>query len=177
MERVTILPVLGLTVASWAVFLGGLAALQHSCSDDDTGFGTADLGLVDGFSGNALPCSNVYRFWWFIVAFEFVLVVLLALTAIGGKAFSTRGAFIGLFAVATMLYILAAQAFLTMLSVSSYKHGSAVHKTRAATAGAIMTAFCNCLLLIALGHPGAEEGHGVDKHTTEQRIPTVIQTV
>jgi hypothetical protein len=78
-------PALVFTFATWAVFLAGIACLQHNCNDGTTGAGTSQVptpaaantfgssGLF-GFS-SALPCARFFRFWWFVMAFEFVTLV------------------------------------------------------------------------------------------------------
>jgi hypothetical protein len=66
-----------LALAGWVIFTAGLAALQHQCNNGPYGRpngstvgDTAYLNGVSGFSSAVLPCSKVYRWSWFCMAFE-----------------------------------------------------------------------------------------------------------
>ena len=54
------------------MYLGGLASLQSDCESVSGG---ASLESIDTGS----PCSKAFRFWWFIMSWEFVCVAGLAL--------------------------------------------------------------------------------------------------
>jgi len=145
------LPLAALAFAAWCVYLGGLAAMQSSVCIPG-GVGNLD-GVVLGSPVNTslLNCSKIYRYFWFIFAYEFVIVVGLAIAAVTGLLASTKQAFIGLFAVATMLYIETSNRFLT----DFYSHiftGSALNRIRTLIAGAIMTATFNALIICVVGN-------------------------
>lgn len=68
-----------------------------------------------------------------------------------GKLSQMRISFVGLFAIGTLLYIEASNTFLTAQSVEYYDNGQPEHRIRTITAGSIMTALCNCFIILALG--------------------------
>ena len=69
-----------------------------------------------------------------------------------GCLHKARGALIGLFVVATLLYMQSADSFLTAEAVQWYQHGQYQHRARTMTAGCIMTAVANCMVIFALGY-------------------------
>jgi chloride channel 7 len=150
-----VMPIVGLVFATWVVSLAGLASLQAKCS------ATSYLG-VRGFNAGILPCSKIYRYYWFIVAFEFLLICGLALSTITGMLRKSRLSWLGLFAVATLLYIQATDSFLTAESIGRYKHGQLKHRARTATAGFLMTAIANILTVVALGLKSNKTGGAKD---------------
>uniref|UniRef100_A0A7S0RD99 Uncharacterized protein n=1 Tax=Chlamydomonas leiostraca TaxID=1034604 RepID=A0A7S0RD99_9CHLO len=143
------LPLVGLTFCTWAVYLGGLASLQDDCSTEQV----ESLDSVWGLS--ALPCSKVFRFHWFIMSWEVVVVAMLAVAAVTGKLASMRTSFVGLFAISTLLYIEASNTFLTAQSATVtgqyFQEGQPEHRLRTITAGAIMTALMNAIIVTVIG--------------------------
>lgn len=84
-----------------------------------------------------------------------------------GKLPRARIGFVGLFVIGTLLYIDASNTFLTAHSPKHYVNGQvydyhflgqAKNRIRTITAGAIMTALCNCFIILAMGM--AEEAAG-----------------
>lgn len=145
-----LLPLAALAFAAWCVALGGLAALQHSLHEDDISSNDF-LGRGMGFGGN-FTSSSVLRFYWFVIGWEFVLVVALLAAAASGFIHRSRNAFIGLFAVALMLYIMWSDASLSLRSRPPFNLGGKLEaRARCMAAGAIMTAAFNALIIIALG--------------------------
>lgn len=144
MSSAIVWPALALVFCTWAVSLAGLASLQAECSAGSY------LG-VRGFSAGLLSCRKIYRYYWFIVAFEFLLIAGLAASLATGLYRRARMAWVGLFAIAALLYIQATDSFLTAESVNRYKSGSLEHRARTATAGFLMTVVANLFVLIALG--------------------------
>lgn len=184
MWKVTIGALLGVTFLTWAVSLAGLAALQSSCNAGSLGGLLGDTSSTTGLSGGAgaqasnavrtgglpnggslafvhgfsgvLPCTKVYRFYWFIVAFE--LVVLAAAAANLLWIHRTRAMWTGFFAILTMLYFIGCDAFLSAESVPTYSGTTGINnpnpdlnRIRATTAGFIMTAIMNIALMVAIG--------------------------
>lgn len=139
-------PLLLLVFGTWVVSLAGIAALQNKCSVSDY----SSLTAVRGFSA-VLPCSRFFRFYWFIVAFEGALILGLAIALATGLIARTRSGWVGLFAVATLLYILMSDTFLTSLALPVFANGQLMHRAKVMAAGSIMTSAVNCLLLFALG--------------------------
>ncbi|GLC35507.1 hypothetical protein PLESTB_000200000 [Pleodorina starrii] len=157
--------VLGLTAlvfCTWAVSLAGIASVQQACAPGwDTG-----LAGINGFSVG-LSCMSLFRYYWFIVIIELCLIVGLGASLATTAFAKTRFSWLGLFAVATLLYIQMTDTFLTMQSVSDDMDGSIKHRVRTLVAGGIMTATVNCMLIIALGtNPVAEEPAAESKAAT-----------
>mmetsp|Transcript_36545 Transcript_36545/g.81344 ORF Transcript_36545/g.81344 Transcript_36545/m.81344 type:complete len:192 (+) Transcript_36545:86-661(+) len=148
-----IIPLAALGFATWAVYLGGLASLQSQCVSEDVNQpeGAGHLAGVYGFSAGLSNCMRLYGYYWFIMVVEFVLITAIGLVAVKGSVSQLQNAFLGLFAVATLLYINACNAFISAQSVDWYTWGAQADRIRAVTAGAIMTAVVNGFMVFALG--------------------------
>lgn len=85
------------------------------------------------------------------MSYEFAIIAGVVLAAISGKLGEMKASFLGLFAVGTLLYIQASNAFLTAQSVYHYQHDQQEHRVRTTVAGAIMTAVINCAMVFLLG--------------------------
>lgn len=174
-----LLPLLLLALAGWAVYVGGLAALQHQCDDYEVGevvpgdvFGnTAYLNGVSGFSSAVLPCSKVYRWSWFCMAFELVSILGLLIATVMGRLWHARLAFLAMFAVCTLLFMLQTERFLTVTSVNvvspGYEGGVWEDRAWCTFAGCIILVVSNILIILAIGidrlvdHTGqSAEGYG-----------------
>lgn len=180
--RSIIIPLLLFAFATWAVYLGGLAASQHYCQDGTTGESGADLadqqaqglntnGLqgVWGFSGSVLYCSNVYRFHWFIAAFEFLVIIGALIAAATPYSIAhSRGFWVGMFAIATLLYMIASEAWLSGIS-SSATGGSRLTSYRATAAGAISTVVANIACLFVIGSDWERRGAHTGKDLPGER--------
>jgi len=158
-----------LAFAAWCVFLGGLAGIQQECLDAGR-FSTATF----QFTG----CSKWFRFYWFIFAWEFVVVLGVFIMAATRRLPHSRLALLALTTIATTLYILAANALLD--GIYGYSLGGApLNRMRTAAAGAIMVAAFDALLLLALGTTPAPVGvDRVDKNvaytTTAVPVGTTV---
>lgn len=162
-----VLPTIALAFCAWAVYTGGLAALQHDC-DTDAG---PEASRTRGLMGDFLPCSKSYRLPWFYMAFEIVILLLLLSFVTGKKLRSVRPAMVGLLAVATVLFIDIANRMLDGESIPYYQHGQPRHRIRAIAAGAIMTALFNCLLILAVGTKETiGDKHVKDKHHVNDNV-------
>lgn len=157
MWSAALLPIAFITFATWAVYLGGLAALQSGC-DSSTGFGS--YGLVN----DVLPCMKAYRLYWFYMAWEAVILTMMVCAIVTGTMHKMRPAFVGLFAIATVLFIEASNTFLNGQSNQYYQSGQNLHRIRTITAGAIMTALMNAIAVIAIGTAHEEDRDPVGKH-------------
>jgi len=73
--------------------------------------------LHTGFSAVPLTCTSVYSYYWWIVAYEFVVICTLALAVVGGWVERMRLAWVGIIAVASVLYIQSADSFLAVTSI------------------------------------------------------------
>ncbi|GLI61845.1 hypothetical protein VaNZ11_004353 [Volvox africanus] len=148
--------ILGLTAlvfCTWSVSLAGVASVQQQCTP---GGWSGDLGRVNGLSGG-LPCMKLFRYYWFIICLEFVLIAGLGASLATNALAKTRLSWLGLFAVATLLYIQTTDTFLTLESITDNENGSIKHRVRTMVAGSIMTATVNAILIVALGTSSAVE--------------------
>ena len=124
-----------------------------------------------GFSAGPVPCTRFYRFYWFMMAFELITILGAMITALTHWGLHhSRPFWIGMFSIATLLFMIASEAFLAGLDADAYGSvgGSHLARMRTAAAGAIMTVVANILLLLALGTDWEgrtgkghhDEGHG-----------------
>lgn len=167
------IPLLLFALVAWCVYLAGLAASQAACQDGTTGersplrglpnnLNTFGLGSVHGFSGNVLPCSNVFRFFWFIAAWEFVVIVAALVTApMRAGLHYSRAFWVGMFAISTVLFMLASDAFLTGVSAVDTFGISAQRRMQTAAAGAIISTVANVFVLLAIGTEWDRHDDGV----------------
>lgn len=167
-RAISILPALVFAFATWAIYTGGLAAIQRYCvvpSQSVFASGANVLGRpvgnaldtdglqgVFGFSANVLDCKEVFRFDWFIMAFEFVAIAsgIVAAVALDGVP-KSRGFLLALFAIATVIMMIAAEAFLSGISSDYRAGGKVLTAYRVAAAGAILTVVANLVVLFAIG--------------------------
>lgn len=140
---------LGLCTAT--VFIGGIGALQNECLGDD--LNTNGLDGIWGFSPLALSCKKVFRYYWFIVAFQFVIgaIGVYAVT-FEGKLAKLRHSLLGLFIIGTLLFIYTSNAFLDVIEVPRFQTGTLRDRSKTAVAGAIMTAVLNAGVVAFSGY-------------------------
>ena len=93
----------------------------------------------------------MYRYYWFIVGFEIVLILATALAHSLNKFRKYRFALIGLFIVATLLYIEMTYAFLTGKDATRYAVDELQDRANAMVAGCIMNATANFFFLLVAG--------------------------
>lgn len=126
-----------------------------------TGGATNTMGVAGVFGWSAgLPCARLFRFWWFLVAWG--LVTLIGGFVASGPRYGLRRGrpfWIGMFAVSAVLFMLASDATLSVLDVSSFA-GDAC--TKVAVAGSIASAATSVLLLMSIGTDweGRRRGYG-----------------
>lgn len=168
--------VLGLAIlafCTWAVSLAGVASLQAACSP---GWGSfLGAGSLNGLTGG-LSCHRMFRYQWFIVILEFVLLVALIIAAASRTYNRSRLAWVGLFAVATLLYIQLTDEF---MSVRDYGYPfGARNRVRTMLAGALMTAVVNFFLLVAFGFWDEDHlaAHHTHMHGAHGRPTTTVTT-
>ncbi|GLC35504.1 hypothetical protein PLESTB_000200300 [Pleodorina starrii] len=113
---------------------------------------------------------SFFRYHWFIIAIEFCLVVLLRVALASDGYTMIRLSLLGLFPVATLLYIQTADTFLRMGSLAADWEGSIKHRVRTIIAGSIMTATANCMLIFVLGlEPEEEEEEQQEQEEQEEQ--------
>lgn len=84
--------------------------------------------------------------------FEFVVILGLIIAVAVKSVRSQSASWIGMLAVATLLYIQATEAFLTGQDAAKVNNDTVITaRTRTMVAGSIMTAVMNCFILIVLG--------------------------
>lgn len=153
------MPVAALSFATWAVYTGGLASLQSDCDTNGA--------ITHGLLNDSLPCSKAYRLPWFYMSWEIVVILLMVAAIASGKMNSMRSAFVGLFAVGTVLFIDVSNTMLDGQSNPYYQDGTPLHRIRTITAGAIMTALMNAIAIIVCGMTESE----ADKAMADNKTP------
>ena len=93
----------------------------------------------------------MYRYYWFIVGFEIVLILATALAHSLNKFRKYRFALIGLFIVATLLYIEMTDSFLTGTEKSRYAVDELQDRANAMVAGCIINSVANFYFLLVAG--------------------------
>ncbi|GFR48897.1 hypothetical protein Agub_g10844 [Astrephomene gubernaculifera] len=145
---------LWLAVASAVIFIGGLSSLQNECADDGLFAGHTDgLDGVNGFSAQVLTCKKIFRFYWFIVVFEFVIAALgIYAVSWSGKLASFKSSLLGLFVIGTLLFIYTTDAFLGLIEVPRFQSETLRDRSKTAVAGAIVTATLNAVIVFVTGY-------------------------
>lgn len=137
LKSVVVLGLDALAFASWAVYLGGLAALQSS-----------------------YPGKNNFRFEWWVMSYEFFIIALLAVVAVTGQLRKFRSAFTALFAIGAIYYSYYAQQYVPFVIDSSpaFDALSSSLQTRyqVLAAGLIATSVSNFFVILAVGFGGSE---------------------
>ncbi len=113
------------------------------------------------------------------MSFEFLLIVAVVVASVTGSLARVKLSLLGLFAVATLLFMEASNAFMSAQAVNWYTQGQQLHTVRAVTAGAIMTAVCNGLLVAALGladvEPALAGGAPYKTKEAEMAAPAAVE--
>ncbi|GLC40733.1 hypothetical protein PLESTB_000028200 [Pleodorina starrii] len=146
--------VLSLAVMSATIFLGGLASLQNECHDDGMYEGNTNaLGEIGGFSASVLTCKKIYRFYWFIASYQYVIGAIgLYAVLVEGKLAGLKGSLLGLYVVGTLLFIYTSNSFLNILEVPLFQSETLRDRSKTAVAGAIITATLNALTVFVTGY-------------------------
>jgi hypothetical protein len=146
---------IGLAFCTWAVSLAGIASLQQQCYANQVDV-SSDLSGINGFSAG-MPCKTVYRFYWFVVALEFVVIIKALAAVASGHLAKSRVAVVGLLSIVTVLYMIMTDSFLTLRNnpvtdiISDDPLQPMFTRTKVMLAGSLMTATANCFLIIAAG--------------------------
>ena len=85
------------------------------------------------------------------MSFQFVMIMAIVIATVSGHFSRFRLSFLGLFSIATLLFMEASNAFMSAQSITWYQIAPQLHTIRSVTAGAIMSAVCNGFIVIALG--------------------------
>eukprot|EP00882_Tetradesmus_deserticola_P016101 GHRQ01017176.1.p1 GENE.GHRQ01017176.1~~GHRQ01017176.1.p1 ORF type:complete len:188 (-),score=58.73 GHRQ01017176.1:661-1224(-) len=156
---------LGLAFLAWILQIIGLAGLQHNC------YGMATLGqttnLATGNQANSilstnlaitgvrglnrsLECSDIYRYYWFMLAFQFITLVGLAVMTATGMLAAAALSLMAWLTVLTLLHIQGADTFLGIKDVNYVGFDNYVY-SRLTAAGWILTAIADLGLIFLLG--------------------------
>lgn len=144
-----------LTFGTWAVYLGGLASMQADCDSR-----TLTNGLM-----SATTCSKSYKMQWFYMSWQFAAIAILVAAIVSQKLNNLRTAIVGLFAVATVLFIDVASTMLDGQDLPYWSKGTPYNRIRTTTAGAIMTATMNAIVMIVIGWAANEVERPVAEKT------------
>ncbi|KAI8464114.1 MAG: hypothetical protein J3K34DRAFT_441541 [Monoraphidium minutum] len=139
----------GLLLLSWILLLCGVAAVQSTCYDNPVA-ALADVSGVHGFT-NTLVCNNLYRLYWFIVAFLLVVLIGLAVSAATGGLIASALSWMAWMAVLSLLLILGGDAFLGLRDVAYAASGVWWSRAATAAAGFILAAIFALGLTFLLG--------------------------
>jgi len=145
---------------TWAVYLGGLASLQADCSKTNAPshlVGITGFTGTDALTGIDQSCMKVYRFQWFVLCWEFVIIVGLVTCLFLGKIPMMRAAWVGLLSISTILYMYVANGFLTAKDATGFTSGQPLNRMRTNAAGTIMTAVLNVVTMVYVGMEVASE--------------------
>lgn len=142
-------PLLGIVAAQavfWCIYLGGLSATQND----------ADPGVF----GDSLA-NRYFKFEWFALVFQLIFLLGCAVVGFNKSLFvRSRGAIIGLAAVATYLFIQITDAYL--YTAPDTDDTTVKSRPKALFAGAIMLSFSNILIILVAGckpyQPGKDYG-------------------
>uniref|UniRef100_A0A383WE48 Pali-domain-containing protein n=1 Tax=Tetradesmus obliquus TaxID=3088 RepID=A0A383WE48_TETOB len=158
---------LSLAFMAWILSLIGLAGLQRSCYDIST-LGQATSGLSTGgestspFASNlaltgirglnrSLQCSDVYRYYWFMLAFELVTLIGLSVLAAVGLLAASALSWLAWLTVLTLLFIQGADTFLAIKDIPYGLGGRNYAYSRLCATGWIIIALANLALIFLLG--------------------------
>eukprot|EP00879_Flechtneria_rotunda_P000414 GHRR01000508.1.p1 GENE.GHRR01000508.1~~GHRR01000508.1.p1 ORF type:complete len:186 (+),score=31.43 GHRR01000508.1:387-944(+) len=150
--------------ASWILSLIGLAGLQRYCWQMPTvraafganaqASGVFDGLLLTGIRGfsRTLDCNGVYRYYWFMFAFEFIALAGLAIMALVGLLAASALCWMAWLTVLSLLFIQGSDSFLAIADLTEQGLGSQTHNYARLTAvGWILTAVANLGLIFLLG--------------------------
>lgn len=143
-----------LVFCTWAVYLGGLASMQAQCNTSKTPdliHGTENLGGIRGFSATVLSCATLFRYYWFIMAWQFFIIFACAFCLVTHLYQITRMAWMGMFLIATILFMHTSDTFLAATDSTAYADEYSLARARTTAAGAIMTATVNVIIVIIIG--------------------------
>jgi hypothetical protein len=149
---------------SWILALIGLAGIQRNCynmANPITAAGppggatnslTTTFGATWGLRGfnSNLGCNDVFRYYWFMWAFEFVTLLGLAVLAGLGMLAASALSWMAWLTVLTLLFIQGADSWLALKDYAYY-YGDALGFARLTAVGWIMTAVANLALIFLLG--------------------------
>ncbi|KAF6263458.1 hypothetical protein COO60DRAFT_1489811 [Scenedesmus sp. NREL 46B-D3] len=154
---------LGLAFLAWILQIIGLAGLQRNCYDMNTlgqssGLSTggesvlaSNLALT-GIRGlnRSLQCADVYRYYWFMLAFQLITLIGLTVMTATGMLAASALSWLAWLTVLTLLHIQGADTFLALKDVGFLGGNNYVY-SRLTAVGWILAALANLGLIFLLG--------------------------
>ncbi|KAL4433903.1 hypothetical protein ABPG75_000344 [Micractinium tetrahymenae] len=139
-----------LATCGFGILLGGVASMQQACGG--TPLGSTITGYGGGSTGYLAPvdCAHLFQYTWWIVFLHFFVWFLVLVYLIMNVIHKTRGALIGMLAVASVLLMDTANTFLMFNYIPGFT-GKMASRTRATVAGAIVAAVADMLLILIIG--------------------------
>lgn len=154
-DTMTWLPIIT-AFLGWILFLAGLIAVQVSCGESN------NVPVIGHYLTPTTLCRRVYRYAWWILAFELVALVLAAQALARRRVHDNRVGIIGVLAVVTVLIM---DTVNTFLFVDQNSDGDLEKRAKVVCVGTIIIAISNLLLMLKMGkYNSIREPHnsGVD---------------
>lgn len=95
---------------------------------------------------------QIYRYYWFVDAYEVVIIFFAAIVHSLGKFQKYRTALLGLFIIATLMYVESTDAFLTGSLKPRYAVDEVQDRANTRIAGVMMTAIANFFFMLVAGY-------------------------
>eukprot|EP00210_Caulerpa_lentillifera_P002747 g2626.t1 len=111
------------------------------------GVGDSHKSCNDSFSESR--CHDHFRFYWWTVFFQAIMVCILAVMTAANKLSDTRQALLSFFTISTVQIILSANYFLR----NNYGEAQPNDGDRTAAAGFVLSAIANFLIILSIGVP------------------------
>lgn len=139
-----------LATCGFGILLGGVAAMQQACGS--TPLGSTITGYGGGSTGYLGPvdCDHLFQYTWWILFLHFFVWFLVLVYLIMNVVHKTRGALIGMLAVAAVLLMDTANTYLMFNYIPGFT-GKMASRTRATVAGAIVSAVADLFLILVIG--------------------------
>jgi hypothetical protein len=137
-----------LALASFAIMLGGVAALQNDCNKSG-----ANLDNSAGTVGYLAPvgCSQFYRYTWWITFLQFIVVIMVGAALATRSIHRSRSALTGIIAIATVLLMDTANTYLYFHNGVGNLAGTTKNRAEVVLAGAIVGIVANIFLIFFIG--------------------------
>jgi preprotein translocase subunit SecG len=157
-------PLLLLNLATLACALVGLALLQHRCGDDSNSSGAGSyatqfaVGAQLPYGTNA--CSHIWRYIWWILAFDFFVWAGIVLTLLTRMITNLRLAWLAMLAIAAALTMWAANVALNVIDTT---YAGDNKWAKVLFAGMLATAALQLLKIFLMGwevHPHHDVAYG-----------------
>ncbi|KAL4441894.1 hypothetical protein ABPG77_003810 [Micractinium sp. CCAP 211/92] len=152
-----------LSTCGFGILLGGVAAMQQACGGTPLGSTIENFG--GGSTGYLGPvgCSHLFQYTWWIVFLHFFVWFLILMYLLMGVMHKTRGALIGILAVASVLLMDTANTYLMFNYIQGFS-GTMASRIRTTVAGAIVAAVADMFLILVIGWDSFASNERVERH-------------